>query len=123
MSISFPYSIDYHPSAPTLEVAIKAKDLLNLEALLDTGADATMIPLDLLNRIGATFLHNSRIYGATGHSVSADIYLVEVKIGNHWIPGIYAAGITANTEPIIGRDVLNQLIVTLDGISGITEIS
>jgi hypothetical protein len=28
-----------------------------------------------------------------------------------------------NTEVIIGRDVLNHLIVTLDGIAGQTEIS
>lgn len=39
------------------------------------------------------------------------------------IPSIQAVGIADDDEPLLGRDVLNHLIVTLDGIGGLTEVS
>lgn len=58
----------------------------------------------------------------TGHAQTVNLYLVEVQIGSYKIPGIRAVGLKT-TEAILGRDVLNQLIITLDGIAGTTEIS
>jgi hypothetical protein len=59
---------------------------------------------------------------AGGHRQTVNLYRVEVQIGTYKIPGIRVIGIN-NNEAIIGRDVLNHLIVTLDGIAGETAIS
>ncbi len=35
---------------------------------------------------------------------------------------ISAIAMPAGSEPLNGRDVLNQLVITLDGIAGVTEL-
>lgn len=53
--------------------------------------------------------------GVIGEAVKVNLYLTAVHIGNYSIHGIRAIGITAASEAIIGRDVLNQLKVLLNG--------
>lgn len=51
-----------------------------------------------------------------------DLYLVVMSIGEIEIAARGAADKNGN-ELIIGRNVLNQLIVTLNGLASVTEIS
>ena len=94
-----------------------------MTALIDSGADGTMIPYRLLTHIGATFMHTFKVTGISGKSTVVDLYLVEIQVGTLQIPGIKAVAARTGKEIIIGRDVLNHLIITLDGIAGQTEIS
>jgi hypothetical protein len=91
--------------------------------MLDSGADATMIPITTLRTIKARFARTHTMRGIIGRARSVELYFVEIKIGSYKIPGIKAVAAESSTHAIIGRDVLNQLIVTLDGISGVTDIS
>lgn len=59
---------------------------------------------------------------ASGYTETVNLYLVEVQIDSYKIPGIRAVGLKT-TEAILGRDVLNHLIITLNGIEELTEIS
>lgn len=59
---------------------------------------------------------------ASGYTETVNLYLVEVQIDSYKIPGIRAVGLKT-TKAILGRDVLNHLIITLNGIEGLTEIS
>lgn len=117
---SHPYNAkDYFPAMPMAAISvsgIEADDPLEeIVALVDSGADATMIPVDILQRVGALY-HEPRIMrGVTGHRLTVDIYLVHVQIGPYRIAGIEAIGMLNTTEAIIGRDVLNQLELTLHG--------
>lgn len=122
MAITFDYDKTYDPAAPVVTVVIRRAKELILSALLDTGADCSIFPVNLLRRIGATYLETRNMIGATGYAQTVNLYLVEVQIGSYKIPGVRAVGIKSN-EAILGRDVLNHLIVTLDGIAGTTEIS
>jgi len=61
--------------------------------------------------------------GVTGRSERVELYFVEIQIGDLKIPGIKAVSTQFSNEVILGRDVLNHLIITLDGIAGTTEIS
>lgn len=61
--------------------------------------------------------------GISGQPVPVALYFVTVQIDNFNLPGIKAVASRSGNETIIGRDVLNHLIVTLDGIAGQTEIS
>jgi predicted aspartyl protease len=122
MSSTFAYDRSHEPAAPVADVVIRRAKEVSLSALLDSGADNSIFPLNLLRRIGASYVDSRRMIGAGGDIHTVNLYIVEVQIGPHRIPGIRAIGLK-NTEVIIGRDVLNHLIVTLDGIAGQTEIS
>ncbi len=124
MTTSFPYSYDYQPPAPVVAVTVRWRDQqLNLSALVDSGADATMLPADVLQRIGAEYVESRRVRGISGIAYTADLYTVILQIGPYEVAGIRVVSLRQNSEAIIGRDMLNQLIVTLDGIGGVVEIS
>lgn len=126
------YSHDYSrtgftPSAPIIEVSLKRPGSPTIShpfiALLDSGADGTLIPRSIIRSIGAKHRGNRRLTGVLEGQKIVEVYLVTVMIGTMAIPGIEAAVIEDGETPIIGRDVLNQLIVTLNGLAGVVEIS
>jgi predicted aspartyl protease len=123
MAVTFAYSNDFLPAAPVVTVVVRRAKEVTLSAILDTGADCSIFPVNLLRRIGATYLETRRMISASGHTQTVNLYLVEVQIGDYTIPGVNAIGLISSNEAILGRDVLNHLIVTLDGIAGTTEIS
>jgi predicted aspartyl protease len=130
MPVQQPYErVKYYPSAPVLDITVRSSPALNqpggetIRVLVDSGADATMLPETLLVNIGAQRIDRRRSRGIYGQVRTVSLYLVDVQIGLLVIPSIQAIGIAADDEPLLGRDVLNHLIVTLDGIGGVTEIS
>ncbi|MEM7125024.1 MAG: retroviral-like aspartic protease family protein [Chloroflexota bacterium] len=122
MAISFSYNHDYVPPAPFVEATICSQRQEKVYAFLDSGADVTMLPEQILHDIHAPHIRTRTLRGVTGHPAKVDTYLVEVQIGEYSIPGIQAVA-SRKTEAIIGCDVLQHLIVTLDGISSLCEIS
>lgn len=123
MAVSFDYSEFYFPPAPVAEVTIRAKSEVTAIALLDSGADGSIILYELLSTIGAKFVRTHRMIGITGASTMVDLYMVQVQIGDFTLYGVKAVASRMGAEVILGRDVLNHLIIMLDGIAGTTEIS
>ena len=130
MPLQQPYDrIHYDPPAPVVDIIVKPRPASswpvgeNVRALLDSGADATMLPESLLARIGAIRIDRQRARGVYGQARMVSVYLVDIQIGRLVVPLIRAIGLSDNDEPLIGRDVLNHLIVTLDGIGSVTEVS
>jgi hypothetical protein len=127
MVYSFDYSPNYEPSAPVVEIAIRkthqSASEVTLPALVDSGADATMPPITALQAANARYVETRQMRGVVGMAYPVDLYLVAVQIGPHTIPAVRAIAATPDAEPIIGRDILNQLVVILDGLAGVTEIS
>ncbi len=127
IAYSHPYNNrDYDPAAPVMEVIIHKSGTetgKSVTALIDSGADATMIPMAVLETIQARYLETRRMRAVIGQPVTVDTYLISVQVGSHTIPGIEAIAMQEGTEAIIGRDVLNQLIVTLNGLAHEVEIS
>lgn len=119
MTTSYNYDSDYEPPAPVAPVGLSPSGDMEVRqqvsALIDSGADATIIPIDLLQAAGARYLETRRMRGLTGESIRVNRFLTAVHIGEHVLHGIRAIGGPANSEAIIGRDVLNQLQVQLDG--------
>ena len=121
------YDNRYDPSAPVIEVTVYAAGATeqgqSLVALLDSGADATLIPIEMLHKIGAEYVTTRRIRGVLGKAYKIDLYAVALQIGTYRLDGIHAIAIErGEEEPIIGRDVLNQLVVTLNGLGEVVEI-
>jgi len=123
---SYDYDFTYAPSAPVVEIIVTS-DLsataLTLVALLDSGADATMLPFAVLEQVQAEILETRYLCTVTGKRTIVDIYRVAIQVGPYHFRAVRAIATDSPAEIILGRDVLNQLIVTLNGLAAVTEIS
>ena len=124
---TYAYDTTYTPPMPTVPVQIQSPGHTmlpqNFVGLIDSGADGTLIPLELLEAAAARHVGEARLIGVTGSRMLVDIYLINLRIGGQWVRGIRAAAVSNADEIILGRDVLAHLIVTLNGLAGVTEVS
>lgn len=124
---SYAYSPLYTPVAPVVEIEVSSDRPgtadIRLTALLDSGADATMLPVEVLTRIGARYVESLYMLGVAGTRMPVDLFHVTVRVGPHSVPAIRAVALNTGGEAILGRDVLNHLVVTLDGPAGTAEIA
>lgn len=124
---TFAYSIDYTPAMPLVELGISlskaSQPEVTIAALGDSGSDGTMLPLTLLEKIGAKPVGQGRVRGILRYSHPVDLYLIKLYIGVHQLHAVRVIGIEDTEEPIVGRNALNHLVVTLNGLAGITEIA
>lgn len=125
MTYTFDYDVSYSPAMPVVEVEIKGmKEGPNrsLVAIVDSGADATIIPVEHLEEVSATLGSQVWLRGATHQRIAVDLYWIWLHIGEHAPMYLEVVGDAKGTEVILGRDVLNQLIVTLNGLAAVVEI-
>lgn len=124
--ITFDYDSNYFPAAPFVEIEVDgytgSDNRRSLWAMVDSGADATMIPHTILQAIGATYKETTWMRGTAGGRIEVDLYLVAVQVGSELIHGLHVVSIPSTNEAVVGRDVLNQLVITLDGLAGVTEV-
>ena len=110
---------EYHPAMPIAELELislaEGYPNIGLVGLIDSGADATMLPFEGLQSVGARYHRSRHMRGVTGQSEPVDTYVVTLSIGPYVIHGIEAVGMPDESEAILGRDVLNQLELTLNG--------
>ena len=114
----------YYPSAPVAQITVchvkRENRKATITALIDSGSDATMIPINILQAVGAKYVETRQVRGLCCSPV--DTYLVKIHLGAHSIYGIEAAAVEPDEETIIGRDVLNQLVVILNGLAEMVEV-
>jgi len=117
----------YDPAAPVVEIGVaksgSADPAIRLTALVDSGADATMLPIDVLQTAGGRYITTRKMRGVAGRPIAVEMYLVKLFIGPLTFLGIEAVAMTPNSDAILGRDVLNQMIVTLNGLANVVELS
>jgi hypothetical protein len=94
----------------------------SLPAQIDTGADRTVIPGLLVGVLGLVPLDELPFVGLGGHLVHLRTYLVEIAIRG--LPPRQMEVVADQDEPyiLLGRDVLNQYQVLLDGPGMAIEI-
>jgi len=83
-----------------------------LPMLVDTGADATLVPARIVHRLGLPAVDVVAVSGVDGLKQRATVHLAWVELAELRVK---ARIIAFADEAILGRDVLNQGIVTLDG--------
>jgi hypothetical protein len=111
---------------PVIEVAITPfgqviKPLL-MPALVDSGADGSMIPLKILQSLKARITGQVNMRTVTGVRSVVNIYEVSLRIAPHTFPKVRVAADRYNSVVVLGRDVLNHLVITLNGLATTTEI-
>lgn len=126
MLYTYDYDIGYVPSMPVVNIVIGpalAPPTLILTAIVDSGADATTIPVQFLRQIQARRSNQVWIRGTAMQRVAASLYPISLRLGSFELRRIQVVGDTQYGETILGRDILNQLIVTLNGLANTVEIS
>ncbi len=117
----------FGPALPIIDITISsidgAYDSEEMRALIDSGADATIIPLNVLSSVNADKVRRARMRWGSHHSRTYDVYLVMLQIGQFQIRGVRVLADKFSDEIILGRNALNQMIVTLNGLANVVEIS
>jgi len=127
MVYTYDYDVQYRPALPIVEISIWADHVgeesqLTLIALVDSGADATMLPLRYLRQLGASKGDRQIMRDASGLSYRVDSYLINMRFAGQQLQ-LHVLSDRNNSQPLIGRDVLNYFIVTLNGLAYTVEIT
>lgn len=123
---TYQYDTAYHPPIPVVDLAVGLPlddTFVELTAIVDSGADATIISLRYLRRLGARRSRKAFMRGVTGEQALIDLYAVAIRFGPYHQGFLEVVGMKDSHETIIGRDVLNQLAVTLNGPGFVVELS
>lgn len=123
--LRYRYNQQVIPPAPFVYIdcqrPLEPTERLTLPALIDTGADLSTLPPDAIQRLQLVPLDEIPVASYRGDTVLATTYLVRIHVGS-WT--IEAVEIIAGGEEhaILGRDVLNQFRIILDGPHTVLEI-
>ena len=127
LAYTFPYDQHYRPAMPLIEIGLRAlgadqhQSIVN--AIVDSGADATLIPSAILRTLGADFVGFTQVQEAHGSEYSLSAYHIGIRVGSHLFRFVRVLADNAGEEIILGRNVLNQLVVTLNGPGATTLIA
>jgi hypothetical protein len=127
------YSREKFPSAPVLSVRLsqpgEPSQTETMLALIDTGGDFTTVPLNWLLQIDAPEVRWAYLRGLWSEQRPVTLYLVDLHFEKGVLPGIEAVAIDEDdieteddNEIVLGRNVLNQLVLLLDGPNQQTDI-
>ena len=123
---TYDYDFSFSPSMPVVTVEMTTIERnqapLQLTAMLDSGSDGTMVPLAHLRAIKARRAGQVIIRSITDARSIVDIYEIALRLGPHFFPYVRVAADKHNGLIVLGRDVLNQMRVTLNGLAATTEI-
>ncbi|NKQ34507.1 MAG: hypothetical protein HF973_02705 [Chloroflexi bacterium] len=125
--ISFEYDRSYAPPMPVARIRIRSLEnpdkSVVLDAIIDSGADTTFIPVRTLQELGIRKpVREAFLYGIGGFSYSVNVYMIKIEIGPHEFFGTRVVGDEQN-RAILGRNVINQLLLTLNGLANTLQIS
>jgi predicted aspartyl protease len=122
----YPYDTTYEPAFPVVPVILRNSEeglrTETLQSLLDTGSDGSLVPIAFLEEILAPPLVDTHIRSHWGEWRAAQLFAVDIELGNLRLPGVFVVGDEQGSEIVLGRNVLNKLCLLLDGPKGQSDI-
>ena len=115
--MSYNYSRRFWPPAPVLEVRIAASAqgrTVTVPALVDTGSDVTSIPLAAAQALGLLPLGPALVEGVAPTQVERMVFAAYISIDQGVPERLDAIGWPEDIA-LLGRDILNNYLITLDG--------
>jgi len=117
------YDRGFHPPAPVLEATVHGPDgrSRKIRAKLDTAADVSGLPRELVDELALPPARRVRTTTFRGEPAQARLHRGDVVVAGRrfvqveWLP-------IARPYALLGRDVLNDLVVRLDGPALTTEV-
>jgi predicted aspartyl protease len=107
---------DFDPPAPVIPIHIGGLNpndpAAMLRMLVDTGADCTVVPTRLVRSLRLPLVDRVKIQGAGGEPQTANVHAARIRVGTmRAVVRVVALG----NERLLGRDILNRLILHVDG--------
>lgn len=123
---TYDYDFSFSPSMPVVQVEASNIEQniapILLPAMIDSGSDGSMMPLAQLRAIQAHRTGQVMMRTITGVRSVVDLYEVSLRIGSHSFSYVRVAADKHNEMMVLGRDILNHLVITLNGLASATEI-
>jgi predicted aspartyl protease len=121
------YSKSYAPPAPVLIISLAGLDesafFEDQTAFIDTGADGTFIPTAFLEKLDAPVIYNTNVRSYLGERLRrVSIHQIDILVGQMRLPSVEVISDDWNNEIILGRNVLNNLHLELDGPHQTTRV-
>lgn len=117
-----PFDASFEPPAPVLPVRIGGIEehhpAAMLRMLIDTGADCTLIPARLARSLRLPVIDRVEIEGVGGATRRANVHAARIRVGTL---RAMARVVALGDEALLGRDLLNRLILQIDGPSQIVQ--
>jgi predicted aspartyl protease len=117
--IRYAYNRQLTPPAPFAHVTLRsvngARELTDLPAQLDSGADRTVVPSQAVELLGLVPVRELDAHGVAGERMRLPTFLVEVEIRQ--LQAMTMEVLASPHEPfvLLGRDILNQFRIVLEG--------
>lgn len=115
MTARFTYDRSLEPPAPVVPVRISGpggEDAVVTPMLVDTGADCTLVSVAIARQLGLPRIDVVTVSGVGGARKQASVHAAVVELGEL---RLVIRAVAFAEETILGRDVLNQIRVVLDG--------
>lgn len=117
--IRYRYTKQLTPPAPFVYVSVQCTatgaSVTDQPAQIDTGADRSVLPKQLVTRLGLAEDGRAMFQGFGGEIVELPLYLVEIHVLGLRPLLVRAVLGAAESHILLGRDVLNAHRVFLDG--------
>lgn len=119
------YDRSFNPSAPVADVTIMhpvtgARSSL-LRGKLDSGADVTVIPERVVAQLGMTPKGRIWTRGYDGTYTQRSVYYVRLRVEGFNLASVRCVA-TDRANVLLGRNVLNHFVITLDGKNLVFEL-
>ena len=115
--MQYKYDSGYHPQAPVLELKIKhpiSKEIKKVRCMLDTGAHRTTLPRDVISGLRLVPVVSEPVRDYFGVVNNRSIYMADISIEGYRFSEMMVL-LTNNKVGLVGRDILNQWAILLDG--------
>jgi predicted aspartyl protease len=127
MMVRYSYSQQISPPAPFVHVSLACPEtkaeIADLPAQLDTAADRTVIPAELVDRLGLAPLDEIHVGGFGGQILLVRTYRIAVAIRGCQAKLVEVIAHSEEPFILLGRDLLNDRQLFLDGPGLALEIT
>ena len=114
------YALTLEPPGPVVSIHIldpvtgRSADLV---ALIDTGAAVSVIPAEVVTKLGLSPVDMTSVRALSGEQWTASTYRCTFVIDGHVMLGVEFIAVK-DASGLLGRDVLQHFLLTLDGKAG-----
>ncbi len=116
--IRYLYNRQFNPPAPFVHVTIRGHtgiELADLPAQVDPGADRTVVPNRFIEELQLIQLDEVAVQGLGGQLISLPTFAVQMQIRHLDFLTIKVTAHKSEPYGLLGRDILNQYRLLLDG--------